>query len=257
MFCAGVSNHSPEVVLKFLASAGFEQKDVSVVPVGTKLAKNSKRCIFFLCIDDFYANLSWMKKTLVEKEVLVLVLASPIRLQELDGCTPLDFVVSPESLAAFRFTPLNKAKLSRALKAHTLPKRKSSEYLITLMTTVREGSLLSPLMTFIYTLSGAAQQNPVKEAVATYFVDYKTKEWLQDKVKSVLSVKKLTDLWLILESEPAVKIRQVCQAIKKHKGDKTPNIASLCKPLGVQTYEVTYLRATLKRHNPSKEKVVG
>lgn len=264
MYCLGVSNQSPDQVLLFLKKKGEikEFSDVAIVPVGTKLKadkKPSRKILFIVSVSDLYRNLEVLNSARY-KGRQVFVFASPLRLVELENTAFLDFERSTVN-SGLGYILKNKIDLQRykvALKEESGPvSRKDTKYLTSLIDTVKKGSLLTPLMTYIYTLPSSTHQTPVKEAVASYL--YKGLSWTKlestlDSIKGVAVSQRTKDkLKEILRTEIGENYRQAFALYRETKeGGKTPSLASICKKFETSDYEMRYIKSIIEDRDEKK-----
>lgn len=252
MYCLGVSNHSPLVAIDFLLKTKTvdSRKDIQIVEVGTVLpAKPKRKVLALVSIQDFLKNAKTLNSD-AYKENIVVVFASALRIRELNNCFALDSEPTKESGGVVtRMTKLSRVRLRQALKAPFNDVfRQDRKFLITLTNSVKSGSLLNPLMTFIYTLSSSTHQTPVKESCAAFF--YKGMSF-DDMLKTMkkkygvsLSDKQKSRLSEILEGDTGKAFTALFKEYRKAKktaGDKTVNLESLCKKAGTAVYEVRYI----------------
>jgi len=248
MLCFGISNSAPEVILDLLVQKGIarSRSSVAVVASGSTLdpeLKPKRPIVFVLNTSDLMHNLRVLNSDLY-LGTRVFIFASPLRLRELQGCTVLDMVedVANRGLA-FKLlnTPnMTPVKSPRAQDAEV--KRQKTQYLTALVDNVRRGSLMTPLMTFIYTLPRATQQTPVKEAVAKHLYNGTRVELVVKNLSALLSEKNCEKLVEILESEAAAKYRTAFQALR----DKTvASLKTACTRYDVTDYEMQYLMSVV------------
>ncbi len=256
MYCFGVSNHSPDQALHFLVKRKVveDESGVAIVPSGTLLSKEkkpSRPILFILSISDFYRNLSVLNSSLY-RNVQLFVFASTLRVTELSHSVWLDFEPNPAN-KGLSFS-LQKELNFLAYKAHIKTdgaakvERLKTKYLTLLTDNVKHGSLLNPLMTFLYTLPSSTHQTPVKEAVVDYlykgtkFVDL---EETLDSVKGVIISKRIRDrLKDILQTDAGNNIRAAFKAYRAAvKAEKVIPWPSLAKQHTVSEYELKYLKS--------------
>lgn len=256
MYCFGVSNHSPDAVIAFLQKNRIitQPSEVAIVTSGTRMKETrplKNKVVFLTNISDFSRNYKVLNLIAGGKHVFVF--ASPLRVREYEGVTALDFVQSPEYRnMAYRLQSLDPAVLKRgSVTEVTNVKRKSSDYLTTLIDSVKSGSLLNPLMTFIYMLPKASHQTPVKESIALGFLH----NWNRDKVfddihsKGLQLGKKATQLLTdILESEVAGAYREAFAEYRSSKKKSTPNLGNISKKFNVSDYEMRYMLHVADAH---------
>ena len=254
MYCFGVSNNSPELVLDMLVSKSFikSASEVSVIPVGKLVSPDTlpkRKILFIVSIADLLRNLKVLNSALYGK-VQVFVFASPLRINELKGCQPLD--MSPDVASrgiGFRMAKtISLAKYASHLKIEGgVVSRDTTQYLTVLTDNVKHGSLLTPLMTFIYTLPRATHQTPVKEAIAKFLYGSTSIASLQNALSNLLTEKNLLKLISLLETDVATAYRSALKAVKTRvtSGDK-PNLASICKQWNTNDYEIKYILSIIE-----------
>lgn len=255
MHCFGISNHTPEQALIALQKRQVvaEMSEVAIVPAGTILnteKKPSRPILFILNTSDFYRNLKTLNSSRYDT-AHVFVFASPLRVAELAGCIPLDFEANPASkgLGYLLKKDINISEYrQRVKKATTQVARMHTRYLTLLTDSVKHGSLLNPLMTFLYTLPSSTHQTPVKEAVAIYL--YKGGAWpkletLLDSIKGVIINKRIRDrLKDILKSPEGENMRAAFKELRAAKGEtKVPTWSQLAKRHSVTEYEMKYIKS--------------
>jgi hypothetical protein len=272
MHCFGITNHSPDQALRFLTTKKVikDSSEVAIVPSGTILKEGKKPVrpiLFILTVMDFYRNVEVLNSKKYEG-AQVFVFASPLRIRELANIVPLDFEVNAAT-AGLGFILKKELDLNAYRKGCKVDaqevKRKTAEYLTMLTDNVKRGSLLNPLMTFLYTLPSATHQTPVKEAVAMYLYKGKSFEKLEemlDGIKGVIISKRVRDkLKEILKSEVGENYRAAFKAFRESKDDgKTPALQAICKKFGTSDYEMKYLRSIVEAataNKPSRGKTIA
>lgn len=252
MYCLGVSNHSPLTAIDFLLKTKTidSRKDIQIVEVGTVLpAKPKRKALAIVSIQDFLKNAKTLNSA-AYNDTIVVVFASALRIRELHNCFALDSEPTRESGGVVvRCLKLSRVRLRQCLKTpHTDVFRQDRKFLITLTDSVKSGSLLNPLMTFIYTLSSSTHQTPVKEACAAFFHSGLSFDamirMLKKKYGVTLTERQTGALSTILEGETGKSFRHMFKdyrSSKKSAGDKAVNLDSLCKKHGTAIYEVRYI----------------
>lgn len=251
----GISNHSPDQVLSFLVRRKVieDMSDVAIVPAGTRLregAKPVRDTLFVITLSDMYSNIGIFNSD-VYSATRVFVFASALKLKSVSGMVPMDYAENPEvSGVAFLYTPdLDYQSFSRAIKktssrlVHT-----SIDYLNTLSTGAKNGSLLNPLMTFIYSLPSHAQSS-VKERVAEYIVTGTVgRKKLLASISRALSVpfteKQSSRLIDILGSDICGVFMSAFVSMRSDWDSKNEAVLhSICKTSSISAYEMRYLRS--------------
>lgn len=265
MHCFGVSNHSPDQAVAFLIAKKVieDMSELAIVQSGTVLKENKKPArpiLFILSISDFYRNMAVLNSERYA-EAQIFVFASPLRIRELDNVIPLDFEVNPATVG---LGFLLKKEIDLAIYRTSIKRkeaeeitRKTTEYLTTLTDNVKRGSLLNPLMTFLYTLPSSTHQTPVKEAVARFLYkgqSFAKLESMLDEIKGVVITKRIRDrLKEILQSEIGDNYKAAFKAYRTQKDEgKTPAISAICKKFGTSDYEMKYLKSVVEASQASK-----
>lgn len=265
MFCYGVCNHSPDQVVTFLTKRKVIQSlaDVELITAGTILKKTPKSSVvFFLSISDFLRNVQFINGDKMEQHQ-VFVFGSPLRLNELNDCYILDMEHNP-SCRGLGFTLLHRldvAKYRQARKSQDVH-RKTHEYLTVLTDNIKVGSLLGPLMTYIYTLPSSSHQTPVREAVCRFIYYGKPLSELTnvlDEIKGIVISKRTHQaLMEILDSEVG---RNYVSAFKEYREKKKDgsnvNLAPLCRKFNVHDFEMKYIKANVEDNRRSTSKTKG
>ncbi len=256
----GVCNSSPSVVAKLLIDKGIVETagDIAIVPVGKTLAHKvpTRYFIFIVSLSDLIRNLKVLNSANY-KECAVFIFASPIRLSELTGVTYLDMMIDPAAKGfGFKLTynidlVKYRANMRQSDEKQKQIARDSREHLTILTDSVKEGSLLTPLMTFIYSLPNATLQTPVKIAVAKIISKGLPLTQLDKLIAStsdyVISEKAKSKLYNILQSDVGERymsaFKQYHQT-KKKKG--SISLASIANKFNVSDYEIRYLLSVLE-----------
>lgn len=259
----GLCNTSPSVFANILITKNIltSPNELAVVPVGTVLADNTKptrSTLFIVTIADLLRNLPVLNGKRY-RNCSVFVFASPIRLVELTNIVNLDLTVD-NSAKGFGFSLLSTDKIDWALfrRSMKVPNtsllevyREEREHLTYLTDSVKKGSLLTPLMTFIYTLPSSTLQTPVKLAVARILIQGLPLSSLESVVSSLCEYKISSNakdkLVSILDSAVGKKYFDAFKfycTIKKEKGSAV--IANISKKFDVSAYEIRYLLSVLE-----------
>jgi len=245
MYCFGIAHHSPEQVLAFLQKNNMAEscKDVVIVADGLTVSPALKRrIVFVLDAQSFSRNLRILNSPNFDT-AMVFVFASSLKIGEFHGCFPLDYDKSEEfGGVATQPKRLSVQKLKSACKHSVTVKRVAEDYLASMVDCVKQGSLLTPLMTFIYTLPSSTHQTPVKEACAQFFrqnLDFDYTMRCLSKRGVDLTPTAQAKLRTILESESAQKFKAFFQKYKARTEDSS--LDSLCAQFSVPPYEIRYI----------------
>lgn len=246
MYCIGVTHHNPAQVLSFLGKNKFisSRSEVAFVARAMQLGtKPRKKVVFLLDSISISRNIKLLVSPPYE-DVLVFLFASTLKLGEIKGCELLDSVRGDDPMSqASTPVPLRVRRLRAAMRRPVTVTREPVDYLQCMVDHVKKGSLLNPLMTFVYTLPSSTHQTPVKEACARYLL--KTQPFdvllrhLERDVGITLSRLAQQRLQTILESDAAIKYKGFFKHYRKSMTDT--EIEALCVKHATSAYEVRYL----------------
>jgi len=248
MYCFGVAYNSPLQVVDFLVKAKTigTSSDVLVVRSGDVLpaAKPEKRVLFLVAMQDFYRNLPTLNSA-EYAEVIVVVFASALRLVEVKGCVPFDFApVKEQGGVVCHEQPLSRIVLRTGQRIAKLDvEREKKDFLGVMIDSVKRGSLLNPLMTFIYTLPSSTHQTPVKEACARFLYtgmtyDQMIRELTRDHDLE-LTDRANTKMRTILSSEVGKAFASLFAEFRSKRNSATFDV--LCAKYETSPYEVRYI----------------
>ena len=249
--CFGIGNSSPAVVYQKLIEKGISDA-IIVHQVGDLMrlkAKAPKGDLFFLTFEDLVRNLKVVNLSKYS-DVNVYVFASPIRLNELEGITLLDVETSPGAVGfGFNLRHTPDYKVCRSASRKPGGKEVSVvnvNVLETLTNSIKKGSILTPLMTFVYSLPSATLQTPVKLAVAKILVENRPIKSLDKLLSSTteydLSSMSKARLIEILKSDVC---KPYIEAFKHRAESKAKHLGAtaLAKKFGIDVFDVSYLLA--------------
>lgn len=264
----GICNTSPARMAEMLVKKNYinTTKELLVVPVGTVLPERTpkKKFIFVIHCSDLFRNMKTLNSTKY-KNVTVFVFASPIRLSELTNITLLDLSTNPE-FKGFGFSlskTIDWIKLRTALRTNILETKKlirdDRQHLTILTDSVKEGSLLTPLMTFIYSLPNSTLQQPVKLVVARIIAKRLPISKLNKEIKNIsgytLTDKAHDKLVSILDSKIGLKYRKAFVEYYKQKKERgSVDINGLAKKQDVTSYEMRYILSVLDNQKKKTDK---
>lgn len=262
MYAFGLSNHSPDQAMNSLVSKGIinEPSEIAVLPSGIRLKENKKpirSVLFILNVQDFQRNLTVLNSVRYEN-VQVFIFASPLRIRELQNVLALDFDVNPTAngLGFTMRKDFNMVAYRKAMKKEGAEEvsKVTTHYLGILTENVKRGSLLNPLMTFIYTLPSATHQTPIKEAVAHYlykFQSFKAFEESLDGLRNITITKRVRDrLKEILTSEIGENYKAAFKALSS---EKDATIKSVCEKFRTSDYEMKYIQSIVEATGAPKK----
>lgn len=249
----GVSNHSPEAVIRSLLK--FKRattSEISILPVNNEIQPTKKQVkpkfMCFLTVPDLLKNLDALKSP-GYADCAAIVFANPMKLNELVGIQPLDFEPNAE-YAGFGFTlkTLDMQKV-RSFKGSETIERRSGKYLAKLVQHVQQGSLLNPFMTFVYTLP-SVMQGPTKTAVLKWLFAGKSDSYLDEALDSIEqgTVTKRTRLKFkeILLTEVGRSFQAAFKEYRTAKKAGSANVAKIAKAHSVSDYEMRYILSVIE-----------
>lgn len=238
----GVANHSPEYVIDALRKAKLIEslKNIGIVPSEQRLSRRTS-CEYLLLLStkDLRRNASILA-TSKYQNVRVFVFANPMDLSEIEGLTALDYESNPEypgfgfKLKAFNVREVKKASESRL-------EYRRGRYLHKLIKYVKRGSLLNPLMTYLYTLPSSTN-NFVKIAVAKWFMSGKPNKSLLTALDKEVSDNVRNRLSAILFNEVGDRFKLVFARIRENG---LSDLKAAAKEHQVSDYEIRYLLSVL------------
>lgn len=250
----GVANNSPDQVGNWLKNLDFQQSEIYIVDWNEILQDVPKsvtkhKIFFFLHLKSLLINWKYLKRNSLFHKKYLFVFSSPVRLLEQTGIIYLDIEKDASSAFLVRLLPeLDRSKFSLTVSNEVPEIEPVSSYLGQVIEQLREGSLLTPLMTFLYTLPSASHQIPIKRALAKWFVcDGKraNADLLLEKIKSTLSLSEAVIIKLqdILFSEAGKEYVSAFKYLRKHEVD----VSTIVKKFKVTSYEIQYLCSVNKQ----------
>lgn len=240
-FLFGVSMVSPEDAMGRLAktSAVDSITDIGVVASGYRLqAEPPSPVLFFLSIRDFQRNLLVLNSKKYE-QVVCLLFGSPLALV----ATNAELIDADRETLEILPKP-NFGKIVKVIRKSSPPKLRVDkiDFISRFVDDARTGSLLNPLMTFIYSLK-SQQQGYVKLMCAKWLSRNASIDTLRAKLQNYeypISANKFGQLSSILLSEEAASFRRAFQELRAGA-----RVSDVCAKHSVPEYEVNYLSSVL------------
>lgn len=248
MICIGVTNFSPKQILDFLIAKSLiaSASNVHIVKQDSTLPeKLKKKYLFVLSSADFMHNLSILNSD-AYRNTKVFVFASQITLLELKGCSIIDIDKVIEDPILFNLgSRLSLPKVRAALQnSSEIVVKQTIRYMNALVDGVVKGSLLTPLMTFIYTLSRATQQTPTKENIALYIAGFQNIDKLYGNLEGVISEKNLEKMQSILDLPIVNEYRKAFLELKAVGSVK--RVKEVSMKYAVPEYEIRYILSVVE-----------
>lgn len=233
----GVANHSPEEVVSSLLKTRIATKasEIGILPVLSR-ADTRFKYLLLLSTTDFTRNLSRFDNS----DIYVFVFSNPIDLAAFSGINHLDFTAAEN---AFSYSDLNMQMVSKSTPRAI--KRVGSKFLPKLIDSVSHGSMLNPLMTFIYALS-SQNQNTVKAAAINFLYHGHTIQKLCDNVSLCLTERAADKLIAILDTSIGKSYSEALQQIRQmKKQNEEVNFEDVAKATSTSAYELSYMMSII------------
>lgn len=238
----GVANHSPEVLVTALlgSSLHIQPSDIGILPETSKADTNFKY-LLILSTSDLSRNLSRLSGS----KSRAIVFSNPIDLMSFSGITYLDF--STEDNFTFQYTDLDMNAVQKTMPSSIV--RKASSYLTRLIDNVKQGSLLNPLMTVIYSLPSQSQ-NVVKCLVIKHLAASTSTTRLSKCLLEHLPQRNVDRLLSIVDTEIGRFYSEAFGHIKQlRKRRQTVDLSSVAAATQTSTYELSYMLSVLDADN--------
>lgn len=263
MYCFGVTHHNPSQVVAFLGKNKLIEKRSNICYADNDLLPSEppRKIIFILDAQTATRNLRTLNSD-PYAEAMVFVFASTLRLSDLSGCILIDSTPSVDPLIPVTGElPLRMKTLRQAMRKPCEVRKTATDHLKFMVDHVKRGSLLNPLMSFIYSLPSSTHQTPVKDACALFYRTGTTIESLladiTRRLGTALNKNALIRFRAIIDSDDSKKYRTLFKEFKQNTTDA--ELEALCVKHAASPYEVRYLLsvfgdATAKNNNASRQK---
>lgn len=257
MYFFGITHHNPAQVITFLGKNRLitARKDVRIVAAGETLPQTISQKFIFL-LDPVTASRSIkVLSTTPYVGTSVFAFASKLWLDNMSGCILLDSEASLDPMSPSSQPIQLRMKNYRSALRKAVPVRKESkDFLQAMVDHVKRGSLLNPLMSFIYTLPSATHQTPVKEVCAQFYCSGLTVpaalRAIDRRVGATMTKAATARLRSILESEESKKYQTLLKAYSPKLSDA--ELEALCHEHSASPYEVRYLLSVCGELDPNK-----
>lgn len=241
----GLCCHSPEELIIELLKV-TKSPTYFTVPIGSLLIDHEVRPqtknILILTAKDFIRNWKAFERA-DYKNKNIFIFAPYDVLLEYTGIVKLDMEVTESTSGMLTFALKEYIDLNRYMEKvdEVVLKRKKLNYVNTLISDVRKGSLLNALMTFVYMLPVKTHQKPVKILCGLYL----TQQWTERKLNSQislldtkigLSTKVKEALLDILLNPVALRLQQAFSELPSYEDTDTT-----AKLHDVSGYEIRYI----------------
>jgi hypothetical protein len=248
----GVANHTPDQTYLWLKKRfDITPKLVTILPLGTRLRgkhrNKLKTIVFCLTYQDFNYNKDILRNN------IVFIFSSPLRLWEYKGIIALDYKESddPQRHGIQLFNEFfEQPDLDQ--NNGDVVKEPNRTYLTKILEETRSfGSLLRPLMTFVYTTPSSTHQKPIKIAICQWLYYGGIEKDLLNIIDSIDSQIKLTEkhklkLKDLLLSDQGDRYRAAFTKLRqaKEKGVAIP-YEQLTKEFEVSGFEMRYIKSVI------------
>lgn len=246
----GVANHTPDKIVVGLRKRGLS---VRILHVGGDLPKrNNKDVTLFLTVGDFRRNMELLNTKAYANSVGILF-ASPIMLYRFTGIVPLDYKESADvHLEAFEFIqPDLTSALAR--EAEPITYDCHADYADKVLEKVQSFTgILTPFMTFIYSMPSSTHQKPVKELGCYWLASTESETDLCTRIAEMQAITPLNDKQVkrftdILTSDNAGVYRTALAATHKFEDLDSRDFITTVSDHGVSAYEIRYIRSILRQ----------
>lgn len=245
----GVANHSPDFVLVHLVKKKkVSESDIAFVSSSTRLPRKSN-IKYFIFLGDLALrrNLARLPKL---KNSVGIVCAPPIKLNDYSGIIPLDFEES-DSPHIEAFVLKENLKLKDLYKMKGSPVFEPVDYAMVVQDKVESFTgILTPFMTFIYTMPSSTHQKPIKELACRWLVQGGSKPSLEKALAKLTLGVHMTDKQKerflgLLFSESALAYKEALQEAKQHSIDSM-EFREIADKHAVSAYEMRYMISVVK-----------
>ncbi len=230
----GVAHHSPEEVVTSLLRSRIVKRacDIGVLPPASRTDATFK-FLFLLSTEDFVRNLKRLQGTSVK----TFIFSDPISLSSFNGVRGIDY--QTVDAFSFNYLPLD---VTGVTKSTSVPVTRSTEsFLPNLIESVKHGSLLNPLMTFIYSLA-SVNQSAVKIAVVSYLYHGHKTQKLIDVLSTRLTERTVDKLLRILATSVTASYAAALQTVKLLRKQRTAIVIDeIARASGTSAYELSYM----------------
>lgn len=232
----GVTNHTPEQVVEFLLRGRYVKKaaEIGIVPPGSSVDQVFK-FVLLLTVADFSKNYTRLSASGCN----VFVFSNPIDLLGYEGLFFADCAQTDDF--TFSYGPL-----AINLRGASTLRKTRIDFLGDLIAHVRQGSLLTPLMTFIYTLSPQSQKT-IKLLSVEYLYGTKVKKRLISEASLVLTERAVEKLIGVLSTSAADTYRAAFAQLRTKK----TSVELVAERTGTSAYELSYMLSVLSNKKSS------
>ena len=249
-----VANHSPEQAALWLKRTGVSDvEDITIVPFGKKLSAKSVRkygkVIFLITYRCVLNNLQFLTHAKFKNKEFVLFVP-PFRGSEFEGANYLDFTDDPEC-PGIQYR-LHDFISDRYVETKEITRSKI-DYKAKVIDKIKEvGTILTPMMTLIYTLPNSIMQKRVTHALCTWMYegqDTDTLDRMFDALSTDVSVTqaKRNKFKALLESEVGERVQKALGEFREaYEKGGSPNADAIGKKYSIQPYDLRYINRVVK-----------
>ena len=257
MLTLGVANHGPEQLLRHLHEVyKVDVSEILQVPVAGNLSLSNKlsKYILFYTSRDLLRHVRYLSKSKF-KDKVIFVLGSSQVLYTVEGLVPLDYI----DIDSNRFYDFDLLDYFLPIPLeHSKIKKREQDYIDKLSSKVQNGSILTQLMTSIYTIPKSINQKSITYGICRWFVkggaDRELSEFFNSNAKQhSLSANVRGRLEEILFSPIAKNFKKAFNKLQQRRKKGLPveneDINDIAKQFDVPDFEIRYI--TIKYDNES------
>ena len=239
MNVVGSGYHAPDFILVTLTKNGVVADKIDLID--RALSIRSKRTHFiFLGAGPLRRSLEQVNsKAYVGK--VGIVCDTPIALMAFSGILPLDYTASADfHIEAFELhDEINRTVLKAGDRPVALERIDVVDQVVSKVDSFT--SILSTLMTFVYTMPNSTHQKPVKELACSWLASTADQSELKQRINTlarqiVLTDKQKSRLYEILTSPAAAEYKRAMQSIKSDA-----DVQAVAMQSKLSAYEIRYI----------------
>jgi hypothetical protein len=247
MVLFGLANTTPEQFLVWMVRKGIisSTSEVAVIPTNAYLKSRSptKKFLLATSVTSLRRNLNLLNSK-PYSEVSIFIFGSALALSNLKGLHALDYKHSDLSPVMFDVLSPTLARYKSGLGKHRVScSVETVDFLKLLTDSVKLGSLLNPLMTFIYTLPSSTHQTPAKIHIArAIYYGHSQSKFLNalDSESVGFSPRVRNRLVELLMSDIGVNYTEAFATYRSH------GLNEACSKHNVNSYELAYLASIVE-----------
>lgn len=246
----GLANHAPDFMLLYLSK--YCNADNVVIVDADTVIQQSAPYFLFLDTKALRRNLDRVN----ELDAIGIVCDSTLKLKNFEGIYLVDAVEAENyHIDAFQLRYLKKKKKRRKSVLSVKQNRDivyaPYNYALSVQEKVESFTgILTPFMTFVYTMPSSTHQKPVKELACSWLVNGESRERLMERANDMMKTvpmteKQQTRFYALLFSEAADVYHSALQEAKHIPLDAL-EFKDVASKYGVSAYEMRYMLSVVK-----------